>query len=132
MEAVCRGVKEGDGGPTLCILPGYSRGSANPFCDIAVATGLGRGRNLVNANTADALIIVGGGVGTLSEACFAYLGGKPVVALPAAGGVAEEIAGRRLDSRRVGPVKAARTPKEAVDIVFRELEREGFEEVKGS
>ena len=132
MEAVCRGVKEGGGGPTLCLLPGDAKSSANTFCDIAVATGLGHGRNLVNANTADAVIVVGGGAGTLSEACFASLGGKPVVALPASGGVAEEIAGRRLDSRRTEPVRAARSPKEAVDIVFGELEREGFEEIKRS
>ena len=132
METVCQGVKEEGGGPTLCILPGETRGSANPYCDIAVATGPGHGRNLVNSNTADAVIVVGGGAGTLSEACFASLAGKPVVALPASGGVAEEIAGRRLDSRRTSPVKAAGSPKEAVDIVFRELEHEGHEGKKRS
>jgi len=131
MEAASKGAKE-KGGTTVCILPGDNKDLANPFCDIVVATGLGHGRNFVNTNTADAVIVVGGGAGTLSEACFAQLLGKPVVALPASGGIAREIAGRRLDTRRGDCVRVARSPREAVDIVFGELERESLEEVKGS
>jgi len=121
MEAVCRGVKEAAGGPTVCILPGTEKVDANPFCDIAVPTGFGHARNFVNVNAADAVIVIGGGVGTLSEASFAYLAGKPVVALVTSGGVAEEIAGRRLDPRRTEIVQVARNPREAVKQALRSL-----------
>jgi uncharacterized protein (TIGR00725 family) len=78
MEAACRGAKEA-GGTTLGVLPGVDRGEANPYVDIAVPTGLGQGRNLVIVHTADALIAVGGGYGTLSEIALALRAGKPVI-----------------------------------------------------
>jgi uncharacterized protein (TIGR00725 family) len=78
MEAACRGAKEA-GGTTLGVLPGVDRGEANPYVDVAVPTGLGQGRNLVIVHTADALIAVGGGYGTLSEVALALRAGKPVI-----------------------------------------------------
>jgi uncharacterized protein (TIGR00725 family) len=78
MEAVCEGAKEG-GGTTAGILPGTDRGDANPFVDVAVATGLGELRNGLVVRAADAVIAVGGGSGTLSEIAFALKTGKPVV-----------------------------------------------------
>jgi uncharacterized protein (TIGR00725 family) len=78
MEAVARGAK-GEGGLTLGILPGPSRGEANPHLDCAIATGLGHFRNFVIAQTADALVAVGGQYGTLSEIAMALTLGKTVV-----------------------------------------------------
>ena len=121
MEAVCRGVKEAGGGPTVCILPGGEKSDANPFCDVVIPTGFGHARNLINVNTADAVIVIAGGVGTLSEASFAYLAGKAVVSLETSGGVAKEIAGRRLDPRRTETVKVAKTPAEAVEKALKSL-----------
>lgn len=80
MAAACRGAKSA-GGTTLGILPGLSRAEANPYVDIAVATGLGELRNGVIVRAVDALIAVGGGVGTLSEIGLALKAGKPVVGL---------------------------------------------------
>lgn len=80
MEAACRGAKE-EGGLTIGILPGSSGGDANPFVDIAIATGLGEARNLVIVNTASALIACGGQAGTLSEIAFALRAGKILAGL---------------------------------------------------
>jgi uncharacterized protein (TIGR00725 family) len=82
MEAACRGAKQ-RGGTTVGILPGTSRADANPYVDIAIATGLGELRNGLIVRTADAVIAVGGEFGTLSEIAFALKAGKTVVGLGA-------------------------------------------------
>lgn len=80
MEAAARGAKAG-GGPTIGILPQDHRRDANPFIDIPIITGMGIGRNVIIARSADGLIAVGGHYGTLSEIAFALQLGKPVVGL---------------------------------------------------
>ncbi len=80
MEAVSRGMKS-EGGLTIGILPQNHREKANPFVDIPIATGLGIGRNAIIARAADAVIVVGGEYGTLSEIAFALQMGKPVVGI---------------------------------------------------
>ena len=80
MEAACRGAREG-GGTTLGILPGADRRQANPFVDVAVATGMGEARNALLVRASDALIAVGGAYGTLSEIALALKAGKPVVGI---------------------------------------------------
>jgi uncharacterized protein (TIGR00725 family) len=49
--------------------------------DIPISTGLGIGRNVIIARTADAVIAVGGEYGTLSEIAFSLQMGKPVVGI---------------------------------------------------
>src|SRR4051812_21125694 len=80
MEAACRGAKEG-GGTTIGILPGASRADANPYVDVAIATGLGELRNGLIVRAVDALVAVGGEFGTLSEIALALKAGKPVIGL---------------------------------------------------
>jgi uncharacterized protein (TIGR00725 family) len=80
MEAACRGARDG-GGMTVGILPGDDRAAANPFVDVAVATGLGEARNALIVRSVDAVVAVGGGYGTLSEIALALKGGKRVVGL---------------------------------------------------
>ena len=80
MEAACRGAKAA-GGTTVGILPGASRGDANPYVDVALPTGLGEARNALVVRAADALIAVGGEWGTLSEIALAVRAGKRVVGL---------------------------------------------------
>jgi uncharacterized protein (TIGR00725 family) len=78
MEAACRGAKD-DGGTTVGLLPGLDRRDANRWVDVAIATGLGEARNALVARSADALVAVGGGFGTLSEIALALKGGTPVI-----------------------------------------------------
>lgn len=99
MEAASKGAKEA-GGTTLGILPGLDRRDANPYVDVAVATGMGEARNALVVRAADAVIAVGGEWGTLSEIALARKTGKPVVGigswqlegLDAAEGPAEAVA----------------------------------------
>lgn len=114
MEAACRGARQA-GGRTLGILPGADRTEANPFVEIAVPTGMGQGRNYLIVLTADALIAIGGGFGTLSEIALALRAGKPVVGL------------RTWDASRRGlraPLVTASSADEAVREALR-LAREG-------
>lgn len=80
MEGACRGAKEA-GGTTIGILPGHHRRDANPYVDVAVATGLGELRNGLVVACADAVIAICGGYGTLTEMAFALKAGKPVVGI---------------------------------------------------
>jgi hypothetical protein len=80
MEAACRGARSA-GGVTLGILPGTSRADANEWVSVAVATGLGELRNGLIVRSADAVVAVGGGHGTLSEIALALKAGKRVVGL---------------------------------------------------
>lgn len=88
MEAACRGARS-RGGRTLGILPGESRRDQNPHIDLSVVTGMGHGRNTLVARTADAVIALPGGPGTLSEIGLALKMGRPVVGI----GAWSEIAG---------------------------------------
>ncbi|WP_019872808.1 TIGR00725 family protein [Sporichthya polymorpha] len=80
MHGACEGAHLGEG-LTLGLLPGTDRRTANPFVDVAVATGLGQGRNLLVVQTADAVVAIGRSPGTLSEIALAVRLGKPVVLL---------------------------------------------------
>jgi uncharacterized protein (TIGR00725 family) len=80
MEAAAKGAAT-VGGLTVGILPGPSTRSANPHIKIPVATDMGQARNVIIAHTADALVAVAGGAGTLSEIGHALKIGKPVVGL---------------------------------------------------
>jgi uncharacterized protein (TIGR00725 family) len=78
MEAACRGAHSA-GGLTVGILPGDDSSAANPYVDVAIATGLGEARNAIIARTARAVVAVGGRYGTLSEIAFALKRGLPVI-----------------------------------------------------
>ncbi|NWF77015.1 MAG: TIGR00725 family protein [Chloroflexi bacterium] len=80
MEAVCRGAKS-TGGLTVGILPGQDVSTANPWVDIPLVTGMGEARNVVVAKSAQAVIAIGGGYGTLSEIAYALKNGIPVIGL---------------------------------------------------
>jgi uncharacterized protein (TIGR00725 family) len=109
MEAACQGAKEA-GGTTVGILPGTERQEANPYVDLPVVTGLGEARNAIVVRTADAVIAVSGGYGTLSEIGLALKMGRPVVGLDTwelcRGGQSTQ------------DIARAATPAEAVDLAL--------------
>jgi uncharacterized protein (TIGR00725 family) len=80
MEAACRGASEA-GGLTIGILPGEDRRPANPYVQLAIASGVGRARNLAVVKSARAVIAISGRYGTLSEISFALQSGIPVIGL---------------------------------------------------
>lgn len=90
MEAACKGVKS-EGGTTVGILPSLSKDEANRYVDIIIPTGMGYARNSLVVSTADVVIAIHGGVGTLSEMAMAMNYGKPVVVVRGSGGIADTI-----------------------------------------
>ncbi len=118
MAAASRGAQEA-GGFTVGFLPQHDHAHANPHLDLAFPTGMGTIRNLLTARCCDALVMVGGGVGTLNELTNAYDVGAPVVALSGSGGWADRIRSTLiddswLDERRVVALDFAATPAAAV------------------
>ena len=77
MHHACRGAKS-RGGTTIGILPMSDRAAANPYVDIVIPTGIGLARNVIIVLSADFLVAVDGGYGTLSEISYALQFGKKV------------------------------------------------------
>jgi hypothetical protein len=123
MAAACAGAQEarqsGASGLVVGILPVADLDGGNPYCDVTIATGMGYARNAIVVLSADVVILVGGGSGTLSEAAYAWQLGKPVVALATSGGWAERLAGAALDDKRDDRIMEASTPAEAVAAALR-------------
>ena len=80
MEAASHGAASA-GGTVVGLLPGMQRDAGNPYLSVAIATGLGELRNGLVVRSADAVIAVDGGYGTLSEIAFALKSGTPVVGI---------------------------------------------------
>ena len=80
MEHAARGARSA-GGLTIGLLPTEDVSGANPFIEIAIATGLGHARNAILALTADGVIAIGGGLGTLSEIALAVRNRRPAVGI---------------------------------------------------
>jgi uncharacterized protein (TIGR00725 family) len=124
MEAACRGAKR-ENGLTVGILPGNTREDSNAYVDVAIPTGLGYAlRNFITVRSSDAIIMLHGEVGTLSEAVLAYQHGKPLVALASTGGWANRLQtaaledGAYLDERHLMKISYVQTPEEAVKTAF--------------
>lgn len=69
------------GGLVIGIVPGGLGDPAHPQLSAVVATGFGQARNAVIVRSADAVIVVGGSWGTLSEVALARRTGVPIVVL---------------------------------------------------
>ncbi|MFQ5800555.1 MAG: TIGR00725 family protein [Candidatus Hydrothermarchaeales archaeon] len=106
MEAAAKGARS-QGGLTVGILPGEIKEEANEYIDVRVVTAMSHARNAIITRTADVLITVGGGAGTLSEVALALKIGKPVVM------VKDVLPGFALEMESVYLVSS---PKEAVEL----------------
>jgi len=100
------------------IIPQDDATMANEFCDIVIPTGMGLTRDFINALSADGVIIIGGGSGTLSEICAAYMNKKPMVAIRNMGGITAQFIDNYLDHRENIKIIGVDTPKEAVDKIL--------------
>lgn len=69
MEASAKGHLEAGGQP-IGLLPDNDWRVANPYVRIPIATGIGKSRNAIIAQSCPVLIAVGGGYGTMSEIAF--------------------------------------------------------------
>jgi len=110
MKAVCEGAKESKRysyGHTIGILPSLDKSSANPFVDIKISTGMSNARNQIIIASADAVIVVRGGAGTLSEISYAWQMNKTIIALKKSGGWAEKLANSKIDGSREDKIISA-------------------------
>lgn len=93
-----RGAKNA-GGFVMGISPGFSLyehiekySSPNKYYDIILFTGMGlMERDIINIRSSDAIVIVGGGVGTLNEFIIAYDEDRHVGVLKGSGGISDHI-----------------------------------------
>lgn len=105
-------------GLTVGIIPQNDAIMANEFCDIVIPTGMGLARDFLNALTADGIIIIGGGSGTLSETTAAYMYNKPMVAIRNIGGSIEPYIDGFLDHRENVKIVGVDTPQDAVKKIL--------------
>ncbi|NEQ22960.1 MAG: TIGR00725 family protein [Microcoleus sp. SIO2G3] len=82
MDAACRGAQQA-GGLTIGILPDRTTANTSAAVEIAICTGLGNARNVINILSSDVVIACGMGAGTASEIALALKENKPVLLLAA-------------------------------------------------
>ena len=115
MESACKGSKENNGF-TIGIIPQDEFSFANGFCDVVICTGIGFARDFMIASSADGIIAIGGGVGTLIEMAAGYMIKKSIVVIAGSGGVADTYAGKYLDERNRVPILVVKDARSAVQI----------------
>lgn len=119
MESACKGAKD-NGGTTIGIIPQEEFSYANQYCDIIVCTGIGYARDFIVASSADGIIAIGGGVGTLIELGVGYMTKKCIVVIAGSGGVADMYGGKFLDERQRVPIRVAKDARTAIEIILTE------------
>jgi uncharacterized protein (TIGR00725 family) len=128
--AAARGAKSAGGlNVGVTYLRGMGIWDKDGLTDVIIPTGIerGGGREFVLVNSCNAIIIVSGGSGTLTEAAIAYQMSIPIVALVGSGGWADKLADTYIDDRKRFKVIPARSPEEAVREAIR-LAQESAEE----
>ena len=109
MAAACRGARDA-GGVTIGLLPGTDPSEANPYVSLPISTGLGEMRNALIVRSAEAVIAIGGGAGTLSEIGFAAKIKRRIIGL--------NTFSITLNDQPVPLLTEAKTPAEAVKLAL--------------
>ena len=129
MKATAEGTKEG-GGVTVGVIKGGKRFTSNNFTDVEVVTGMTTGGSgFIQVLMSDALIVVGGGAGTLEEIVIAYRNKKPIIVLDKTGGWGGKLVRQYVDQRKQVKIGIAKTPKEAVKKTI-QLVKKSYAEIK--
>ncbi|MFQ5348982.1 MAG: TIGR00725 family protein [Thermoanaerobaculia bacterium] len=119
MEAAAEGARSVDG-PTVGIMPGVNEADSPPnrHIQLPIYTGIGQARNQVIVLSANAVVAVCGGWGTLNEISAAAKHGIPVVCL-------ESWRLERPEGVGAAALIEAETPAEAVRLAFAAAAGEG-------
>ena len=117
MKAASHGAHDANG-LIIGIIPQDDASFANEFCDVVIPSGMGMTRDFLTALSADGVIIVGGGSGTLSEICAAYMNKKPIVAIRNTGGAADKFIDGYVDHRKIVKIIGVDSPKDAVKKIL--------------
>lgn len=129
MEAAFEGAHAAENyveGTTIALVPSFDPRQANEYADIAISTGLDVMRNAMVAN-ADAVIVVGGGAGTLSEVAFAWTFCRLIIAFDNVDGWSAKLAGERLDNTKrcdgEDKIYGVSSPEEAIEVLKKNIDR---------
>lgn len=101
MEAVFKGAKSSlkyRTGSTIAIIPSANFNDANKYADVVIPTGLDILRNGLVVDS-DAIVVIGGGAGTVSEIAMAWQKYKLIIAFNNVDGWGKKLAGQKLDCR---------------------------------
>ncbi len=131
--AAAKGAKEA-GGTVVGVSPASSQKEhlekyqypVEP-CDAVIYTGFGfQGRNIVLARSCDAIIIVSGRIGTMSEFSVAYAEHRPIGVLEGSGGFADkakEFEEEVLDKQMPTKIAYDSGPEKLVESVLEEAKK---------
>ncbi|MFN4245059.1 MAG: TIGR00725 family protein [Brevinematia bacterium] len=111
MDSASRGAFE-EGGIVVAITPFDSLENSTPFATVVIPTGMGFARNYINVLSADVVVVVGGGAGTLSEIAYSWQFNKPIIACSFVEGWSKEVAGKKIDYREREPIIDAKSLQE--------------------
>ena len=120
MKAASHGAHDA-GGLAVGIIPQVDASLANEYCDVVIPTGMGHTRDFLTALSADGVIVIGGGSGTLTEVCASYVHKKPIAALKNSGDIAAKYADQYLDYRNYVKIVGVNSPKEAVKYILEQI-----------
>ena len=115
MEATSRGAKNNNG-ITLGVIAG-PRGTSNQYIDIEIITGskVAGFDEVFIPLMCDAVIVIGGGAGTLQEICVSYRNKIPIIIISETFGWASKILNEKyLDLRKTVKIISSKNPKDAV------------------
>ena len=114
MDAASKGASEA-GGLVIGVLKDETGVAASRYLDIAIKTGMGDARNVINVLSSDVVIALPGGSGTISEVALGVKSGKTVIVLGWDPGDAMRASGP-------GRLLSAPTADEALDLAAAALE----------
>ncbi len=101
MEYASKGAKSKNG-LVVGIIPSDKKDDGNPYMDIKIITGMNEARNQIIVLSADFLIAIGGGYGTLSEIAFGLKREKYIFGI---------------NTWEIEGVKKVNTPEEAIERI---------------
>lgn len=113
MDAASQGAHEA-GGLVVGVLRSDHGAEASAHLDVAIRTGMGEARNVINVLSSDVVIALPGGAGTLSEIALALKAEKTVIVLGWDPGAA-------LQATREGHLLRADTPEDAIVLAAHAL-----------
>lgn len=113
MDAASQGAHEA-GGLVVGVLRSDHGAEASQHLDVAIRTGMGEARNVINVLSSDVVIALPGGAGTLSEVALALKADKTVILVGWEPGAAVQTAGE-------GRLLRADSPDEAVALAAHTL-----------
>lgn len=122
LRAALEGAKKG-GGKTVVVAPYDHKNVDLSNVDVYIASSLNwfsRGPSLVNS--LDGIIVVGGGVGTLTEIAYAWWQEIPIVIIKT-GGEVDWYIGKGFDKRKSHKIFGAKTAEEGVEKLWKSMKK---------